>query len=43
MSEQWLDDLSVLSIEKELAHNLSLDEMVNKFAAQDKKNKIMLM
>ena len=42
MSEQRLVDLAVLSIEKELSQNLSLDEVVDSFAAQDKNRKIML-
>ena len=42
MSEQRLDNLAILSIEKELACKLSLDEVVNKFAAQDKNSRIML-
>ena len=36
MSEQRLVDLAVLSIERELSKKLSLDEVVDKFAAQDK-------
>lgn len=43
MSEQRLGDLAVLSIEKELSQKLSLDEVVDKFAAQDKNRKIMLL
>ena len=35
MSEQCLVDLAVLSIEKELSKNLSLDEVIDKFSAQD--------
>ena len=35
MSEQWLVDLAVPSIEKELSQDLSLDEIVDKFAAKD--------
>ena len=42
MTEQRLVDLALLSIEKELSQKLSLDEVVNKFAAQDKNRKIML-
>ena len=42
MSEQRLVDLAVLSIEKELSQKLSLDEVVDNFAAQDKNRKIML-
>lgn len=42
MSEQRLVDLAVLSIEKELSLKLSLDEVVDAFAAQDKNRKIML-
>ena len=42
MSEQRLVDLAVLSIEKELSQDLSLDEIVDKFAAEDKNRKIML-
>ena len=43
MSEQRLVDLAILSIEKELAQNLSLDEIVDKFAAEDKNRRIMLL
>ena len=42
MSERRLVDLAVLSKEKELSQNLSLDEVVDSFAAQDKNRKIML-
>ena len=35
ISEQCLVDLAVLSIEKELSKNLSLDEVIDKFSAQD--------
>ena len=42
MSEQRLVDLAVLSIEKELSKNLSLDEVIDKFAAQDRNRRIML-
>ena len=42
MSEQRLDDLAILSIEKELVRNLSLDEVVNTFAAQNKNSRILL-
>ena len=41
-TKQRLVDLAVLSIEKELSLKLSLDEVVNTFAAQDKNRKIML-
>jgi len=42
MSEQRLDDLAVLFIEKKMVSNLSLDEVVNTFAAQDKNSRISL-
>ena len=35
MSEQRLVHLAILSIEKELAQNLSLDEIVDKYTAED--------
>ena len=43
MSEQWLSDLATLSIERDLAARLSLDEIVDKFAAEDKNRRIMLI
>ena len=42
MSQQRLVDLVVLSIEKELARELSLDEVVDQFAAEDKNTRIKL-
>ena len=36
MPEQRLVDLAIISIEKELAQNLSLDDIVDKFVAEDK-------
>ena len=42
MLEQRLVDLAILSIEKELSQDLSLDEIVDKFAAEDKNRRIML-
>ena len=42
MSEQRLVDLAIISIEKELAQSLSLDEIVDKFAAEDKNRRVML-
>ena len=40
MSEQRLVDLAVLSIERELSQEISLDEIIAKFAAKDKNRKI---
>ena len=42
MSKQRLLDLAVLSTEKKLSQDLPLDEIVDKFAAEDKNRKIML-
>ena len=42
MSEQRLIDLAVLSIEQELSKDLSLDEVVNKFAGEDNNRRIRL-
>ena len=43
MTQQRLVDLAILSIEKELSQSLSLDNVVNKFASQDKNRRIMLV
>lgn len=43
MSEQRLSDLATISIERDLAVRLSLDEIVDKFAAEDKNRRIMLI
>ena len=43
MTQQWLVNLAILSIEKELSQGLSLDNIVNQFASQDKNGRIMLM
>ena len=42
MSEQRLIDLAVLSIEQDLSKDLSLDEVVKKFAAEDNNRRIQL-
>ena len=42
MSEQRLIDLAVLSIEQDLSKDLSLDEIVKKFAAEDNNRRIQL-
>ena len=42
MSEQRLVDLAVLSIERDLSQQLSLDEVVNQFAGRDRNRRIML-
>ena len=43
MTQQRLVDLAILSIEKELSQKLSLDDIVNQFAAKDKNRRITLM
>ncbi len=43
MTQQRLVDLAILSIEKELSKNLSLDNVVNQFASYDKNRRIPLM
>ena len=43
MTQQRLVDLAILSIEKELSQNLSLDNVVNEFASRDKNRRIILM
>ena len=43
MTQQRLVNLAILSIEKELSQGLSLDNVVNQFASQDKNRRIMLM
>ena len=42
MSEQQLIDLAVLSIEQELSKDISLDEVVKKFAGEDNNRRIQL-
>ena len=42
ISEQRLTDLALLSIEKQKAQNISLDEVIDRFAAADKNRKIVL-
>ena len=42
MSEQWLTDLAMLSIENELSGKLSLNEVVDQFAGTDKNRRIVL-
>ena len=42
MSEQRLIDLAVLSIEQELSKDISLDEVVKKFAGEDNNRRIQL-
>ena len=43
MTQQRLIDLAILSIEKELSKNLSLDTVVDQFASHDKNRRITLM
>lgn len=43
MSEERLIDLATISIERDLAARLSLDGIVDKFAAEDKNRRIMLI
>ena len=43
MTQQRLVDLAILSIERELSQSLSLDNVVNQFASQDKNRRIILM
>ena len=43
MSEQRLIDLAVLSIEQELSKDISLDEVVKKFAGEDNNRRIQLI
>ena len=42
MSEQRLNDVAILSIEKRLAESLSFDEIIDRFAAVDKNRRISL-
>ena len=42
MSEQRLTDLALLSIEKELSQTLSLDDVIDRFAAADTNRRIVL-
>ena len=42
MTEQRLTDLAILSIEKELSNDISLDDVVDLFAARDKNSRIVL-
>ena len=42
MSEQRLTDLAVLSIERELSQNLSLDKVVDEFSAKDNNGRTTL-
>ena len=42
MSEQRLVDLAVLSVERDLSRKLSMDTIVDHFAAKDKNRRIML-
>ena len=41
MGEEWLQNLSILAIEKKLASELSLDMVIDIFASEDK-NRILL-
>ena len=43
MTEQRLIDLAVLSIERELSKQISLDQVVNEFASKDKNRRILLV
>ena len=42
MSEQRLINLAILSIERDLSANISMDEVVQKFAGRDKNRRIKL-
>ena len=42
MTEQRLVDLAVLSVERDLSQQLSLNEVIDEFARKDKNRKIML-
>ena len=42
MTEQRLVDLAVLSIERELSKQISIDEVINEFASKDKNRRILL-
>ena len=43
MTEQRLIDLAVVSIERELSKQISLDQIVNEFASKDKNRRILLV
>ena len=43
MTQQRLVDLAILSIEKEMSTNLSLNDVVNQFASSDKNRRITLI
>ena len=43
VSKQRLVNLAIISIEKELAQSLSSDEIVDKFAVEDKNRRVMLL
>ena len=43
VAQQRLVDLAILSIEKELSANLSLDDIVNQFASHDKNRRTTLL
>jgi len=42
MGQEWLKNLSILAIEKKLASELSLDDVVDCFASKDKNTRITL-
>ena len=42
MGEEWLQNLSILAIEKKLASELSLDAVVDIFASEDRNRRILL-
>ena len=42
MSESRLQDISILAIEKKIANELSLDDVVDKFATTDNNRRILL-
>ena len=42
MNEQRLSDLAILSIERELSNNLSLDDVVTEFSGVDQNRRILL-
>ena len=42
MTEQRLTDLAILSIEREVSKQISLDNVIDEFAAKDKNRRIIL-
>jgi len=43
MQEERLVNLAVLSVEREISRNLNFEEVINKFAADDKNHRITLI